>query len=459
MKNKKRICLILIAAGFIFVLHPCLFSVDLKTSKGIKLSVFPDNDALYFHAEILIRFSPETNAVISYLTYLNIFNEKVSGSKSRVLNSLLKLGNDAEIVYGGDHIIVKVNFLQNRLTQFIQLLKKITDFGNFSLKNFLYSLKNFRQLFFLDKNWEKIVATRIAKKSAFNKVDITSEYILSDKALKKINLSQVRSFYKRNFVLKNISVAVKGKVNPYIFLGLVEKTFRNYRKQSSSEEHPVRRKLRNERKTIIINTGAIKNGFDIFWFIPVPPKNTLRFNLIMISNNILFGYPLGSISKMVSNAGVKNFRISSSVCEFMDISFICNRVRLAKSADVRKFLFIANNSFRKLLPGRISKKEFLSSYNGIVLGKQVQSDNIDYEPENKIRDELIRQNYFKFDIGLSSFRNKNISFINFKNYIGDRTRHREFQKIMKRGSVIIFGNAARIVSGGGIDDSYIIEIR
>jgi len=93
------------------------------------------------------------------------------------------------------------------------------------------------------------------------------------------------------------------------------------------------------------------------------------------------------------------------------------------------------------------------------LGKQVQSDNIDYEPENKIRDELIRQNYFKFDIGLSSFRNKNISFINFKNYIGDRTRHREFQKIMKRGSVIIFGNAARIVSGGGIDDSYIIEIR
>ncbi len=432
-------------------------AIDLTTAGGIKLHIISDKKALYFHSEILVRFQETRNTSISYLTFLNLFNEKVVSSRSSLLSLLFKMGNDFELIYNVDHIVIRGNFLKDRVPIFIQFLKKLSGGVNFSLKNFSYSLKNFKDLFISDKNRRKIIASQIALREIFSKSAPTKEFILSEVSLKKINLSQIRSFYKKNFILPNLSVAIRGNINPYIFLGLTEKAFKNFNRYPIKPKFKPDRELTTKRKIIIVNIGKASRRPEIFWFIPVPPKGTEEYNIMEISNNILFGYPFGTVFRVASKYGIRNIRSSRSFCDFQNISFICNRISLNRYSDLRKFFFIANNSFRKLLPGRISKKEYLSSYNNIYLAKMIASDSFDYIAKDFIKRDLLRSNQFPLQ-RLKKRKRDDLSYVSFNKYIEVNSGKGVFFKRIHKGVIVIIGNSTAILRNLNIKNAEVINV-
>lgn len=456
--NKRKIPQYVIALILGLSLFGTQDAIELTMTKGMKLNIIPDKDALYIHSEILIKFRETINPAISYLTFLNIFNEKVATPKSSVLNSLFKMGNDFDLILNEDHLLIKVNFLQGKVQLFIQFLKKLFSFGDFSLKKFRYSLTNFRELFFSDKNWERILASQIAQSEIFKDVVTLRDLMLKKKSINNINLSQIRSFYKKNFILPNVTVALEGNINPYIFLGLTEKAFKKRKKIIFKPIRIFKKTLSLKRKVVIVNTGRLKRYPEIFWFIPIPPKGAEGFDILRISNKILFGYPLSAISIMASKSGIRNFKISTSIYNFQNISFLCNRINISRYGDIEKFIFIANNSFRKLIPGRIGKKQYLSSYNFIYLGEKIASDQFDYKVGNLIQKALTAANpYRRVDERRQGLK-KDVTFVSFNNFIEKNSDKDLFLKRIRYGVIVIFGDSNTILKNFRVQKAGVLNV-
>jgi len=395
--------------------------VEQTTSKGFRVSLIKDPSLLFIHAELAIYYSDISNSIIPYLTIMNIFDDQTNNPRTGLRNSLFKMGNDFEIDYKIDHLIIKVNFLRSDIKQFMNFLKGLYAYRDFSLKKFNYSIRNFWDLFKKRKAWKQIIATQIAFANLF-KQDHAGKFLISERNLKRLNLSYIRSFFKNNYILANSFLTLRGDIKPYFVFGLIEKVFKNFKNRKANYEKFKYDRFRNDRKVIIVD---IRENITpcIYWINPAsPPDKKIHYQSIII-NNILFGYPFGRISRGISGSGIKNFNISNEVHNHRNISILCNKIEINYKY-MGKFIFIADNMVNRFGINRLSRKEY---YETKAMKKITESFA---NNTTKDKGKILKSNLLK-----------NISYEDFLKTTSESFDTIHANRNKKKGIIIIFGNA------------------
>jgi hypothetical protein len=134
IKNLTTGCLVLLVCLGKLVC-PLKASREVFSTSGpqdIKLKIIKDPNMNFIHAELAIFYkNKNVNPAIRHLTMLNVFDEDVNQGGSGLLNTLKKLGNDFEVLDRPDYLLLKINFLQDRLPifgqclQFLELISQI----------------------------------------------------------------------------------------------------------------------------------------------------------------------------------------------------------------------------------------------------------------------------------------------------------------------------------------------
>lgn len=442
-QNRIRQGSIILLIFSFFVIIPANISgltLEQTTSKGLRMNLIKDSSLRFVHAEIVIYYSEIKNPAVPYLTLMNIFDPQISNPQSGLLNILFKMGNDIEIDYKLDHLIIKINFLPADINQFVNFLKGLYRYKGFSLKKFNYSINNFWDLFTKEDEWKRVIAAQIAFSKLFS-YDHPGQFLVPGKALRKLNLSHIRSFHKNNYILPNSYLTVQGDINPYVLFGLIEKAFRNFKNLKADYVKFRYEQFKADRKVIIVDNGSNGNPY-IYWIDPLPPSDNIDHHHSRIINNILFGYPLGRISRSASSSGIKNFNISWIIHHHRNISVVCKKIRVGYR-DIEKFIFIADNIIRKLGVGRISRKEYLDSYNFVFQKEKINSDNYEVKAGIKIAEsfsgKLKNENRSKMKSDL-----KDLNYTNFSKTLSDPSGSYNANRNKKKGIIVIFGNPSLI---------------
>ena len=380
--------------------EPVVQKQAFTTSKGLNVKFLIDNTMNFIHGELLIYYNGKyRNPAIPSLTLLNIFNKDVNKSGSNLLNILKKMGNDFEVEQTVDFQMVKINFLPDRLHQFIKFLKGLYTYKSFLnikinpdshiyrkrqrdiLGKFNDSVKNYWQYFFKKENWKRGIAYQIAYNKLFPGNPLGNTLITTD-ALKQVGMSDVRTFYQRTYRLPNSLLIIKGNFKPQLARAYINGEFASFKRQVP--EVPVSHKLRinNKREIVIFN---INNSVPplLFWFdtsVPVNHKNYIPF---LALNNILFGFPTGRIYLGAREMNMSSLEIRSEVTNHKEVSVICNTVEL-RSRDIETFIRLVDREKKKLTKKRVERKEYLNTLSYFYGKTKVDTQHIDNDINREI---------------------------------------------------------------------------
>ena len=441
--NNIRAGSIIILIVIFAVVFPAEISpqaLEQTTSKGLRMSLIKNSSLMFIHAEVVIYYSEIKNPTIPYLTFMNIFNDQVKDPQTGLLNLLFKMGNDVEFDYRTDYLIIKINFLPSDTNRFISFLKGLYSYKDFPLRKFGYSTKNFWKLFTSKEGWRQIISVQIAFSKFFNPLK-TGKLLSYGKDLKRLNLSQIRSFYKNNYRLSNSYLSVVGDIKPYVFFGLIEKSFRNFRNRTPNYNKFRYGRHQTDRKVIIVDDSSIRTPV-MYWIDPIEPSNNMNHHHSRIVNNILFGYPLGRISRSASSSGIKNFNITWVIHQHRNLSTVCRKIRIGYK-DIEKFIYIADNIINNLGISRVSRKEYLDSYNFVFQQEKIDSDKFEVKAEEKISESYLIDPAKNNGPGEKKLL-KNLSYANFSRTLSDPSGNYNINRNKKKGIIVIFGKASII---------------
>jgi len=415
-------------------------TLEQTTSKGLRMSLIKDTSLLFIHAEIVIYYSEINDPAVPYLTLINLFDDQVNDPQSGLLHSLFKMGNDYTIEYKIDHLIIKVNFLESDINLFIGFLKNLFSYRGFSLREFNYSTQNFWRLFKRQGDWQQIIAAQVAFTKLFSQ-DHPGQFLVPGRDLGRLNLSHIRSFYKKNYTLPNSYLTIQGDINPYVVFGLIEKEFRNFKNLKANYGNYRYDNYKTDRQVVIVDDPG--NGYpSVYWVDPIPTADKITHHHSRIVNNILFGYPFGRISESASGAGIKNFNISWVIHHHRNISILCRRIRLGYR-DIEKFIFIADNIIRSLGLGRVMRKEYLDSFNYVFHKEKIEADEYDLKAREKVTESFVSGPDSNRSGGQRDLL-KDLSYVNFSKILSDPAGSYYINRNKKKGIIIIFGQASLI---------------
>jgi len=360
IKNLTTGCLVLLVCLLKFA-SPLKASLEVYSTSGaqdIKLKIIKAPHLNFIHAELVIfNKNKDVNPAIRHLTMLNVFDEEVNQGGSGLLSTLKKLGNDFEVVKRPGYLLLKINFLRDKLPIFGQFLKGLYSYKAFSLKKFNYSVYNFRKLLLKHKNWKKNAAFQVAYQKLFPNHPLGNELVVPG-SVTKINLAQIRSFYQRIYTLNNSLLIIKGNLKAGVVLGSINRALKQIKKQEIKKRNPKRKLKINGGREVIIYHINNSNPPEIYWFETIPPLNSKNHIPLRVLNDMLFSQPIGRLSRV--NNGVKFPRIHTEVLNHEYVSVICNNLRLNFS-DIEKFILLVDAEKRKLK--NINRREYLDVKN------------------------------------------------------------------------------------------------
>jgi len=358
------------------------------SSKGLKIKIIKDISLPFIHAEILIFYRDKSDRpAISYLVKENMFNKDINKSNPNLLSALRRLGNDFHIEHRPDFLKIRVNFLITRFSVFAQFLKELYSYKAFSLKRYNDSIFNFKKHFLKSKEVEK----KIAKLLAYNNLfpgHLLGNTIVDVDTLIKINLAQIRSFYRKTYKPENSFLFIKGNLNPHITFGLVEKALKSFRKSKNIIFYTEKLTINRDRKIYILDVKSTDFP-TVYWFHVIPPLRDKDHLPLVILNNILFGYPIGNLFKSAGYSGIRYIKkMESEVLNHAETSVICNTVKL-NYYDIEKFILLYEQETRKLRVRKISRNEYLNALNYFLGKSKVDSGHF----ENNVRSEIKKSVY------------------------------------------------------------------
>jgi hypothetical protein len=360
IKNLTTGCLVLLVCLGKLVC-PLKASREVFSTSGpqdIKLKIIKDPNMNFIHAELAIFYkNKNVNPAIRHLTMLNVFDEDVNQGGSGLLNTLKKLGNDFEVLDRPDYLLLKINFLQDRLPIFGQFLKGLYTYKTFSLKKFNYSVYNFWNLFLKSRDWKRNAAFQVAYQKLFPG-HLLGNTLVVPGLITRINLAQIRSFYQRTYTLRNSQLIVKGNLKTGIVLGSISRVLKTLKKQEIKKRYTKAKFKINGGREVIIYHINNNSPPEIYWFETIPPLNHKNHIPLRVLNDMLFSQPVGRLCRV--NKGVRFPRINKEVLNHEDVSVICNTVRLNYS-DIEKFILLVDTERRKLK--KITRREYLDVKN------------------------------------------------------------------------------------------------
>jgi predicted Zn-dependent peptidase len=360
-----------------------LFSFS--TSKGLAIKVLQDNDMPFMHAQLLIFMDSSmqnyTSLVVSQLAVMNMFERALNSPPSNLLGMLQRQGNDYQIEQNPEFIKITMNFLPERLAAFPKLLKEIFNYQSFHLKKFDESKEKFWSLFAKDRDWKKEIAFWLAYQQVVGNFYFNQKFLLQE-FINKINLAQLRSFLLRSFRPDNALLILKGKINPYFILGMIEKDLplapplpaKNKKEETS---------LNTGRKVFILNVTTTDLPM-VYWFDTAPPMTDSNFIPYFVGNFSLFGFPGGRIYQSEKNQfKMGSNKVNTETYFLKNFSFFCNYLRLNYS-DLENFLLLVDQERKRFSAQPIERKEYLDALNYYIGQTQVETGRFDYGLQGEI---------------------------------------------------------------------------
>lgn len=369
------------------------------TQKGLKVKILTDPAMDFIHAELLIFHKGKfNNPAIPTLTLLSLFDRNINKSGSNVLDILEKLGNDFTVEQTGDYLVLKINFLPDKLLLFARFLKGLYSYSPFlNIKinpesytfrkrehdisqKFEKSVNTYWKYFFSKENWKREIAYQIAYNKLFPSCTLGNMLITAD-SLKQATVSEMRVFYQRAFRLPNSYLIIKGNTDSQVVQAYLNSAFSFFKEQVP--EVPIEEKLNitDKREIIVFNVNNAEAPV-VFWFEAVEPLDNERHIPYLVLNNILFGFPIGRIYLGAREMDMGNLDIHSEVTNQKGVSVICNTVEL-RFRDIETFIQLADREKKKLTVKKVERNEFLNTlsyfYGKIKTDTQYFDNDINHE--------------------------------------------------------------------------------
>lgn len=376
--------------------------------EGLRVKVFHAPQMRHIHAQLLIHYHDDPgNPAIPYLTAMNIFDKKVTRYVTSLQGMLRKMGNDFEVENRSDFLRFKINFLPDKMPQFIKFLKALYNYRPLTSstpdlttysdrrrvrtieQNFKDSVDYYWKHFFQQKDWEKQIATQLAYQHFFPK-SVLGRTFINPTWLKNVTLAQLRKFYRKTYVLPNSLLVLKGNIpRPVMVYGRIRVEFGSFKKAKPIPIPEENISINNNKKLIIFNVEG-ETYPTIYWFEAISTFNQKNPLTSLILNNILFAYPTG---RLFLDAGKRNININSLKLEteminHRTVSVICNTIRL-RIKDMERFLQMADREKKKLKATPVERKEFLNILSSIFGRIRVNTRDV----ENDVNIEIMKIKY------------------------------------------------------------------
>jgi len=440
----------LINALFLFVLLTQLMSFTLfsevttfVSAKGLSIKILKSNAIGFIHAEILIFYPDKINPAISYLTVENMFNPDIHNTTPNLLSVLKRMGNDFQIEHRVDYLKISLNFLPGRISLFTQFLDELFRYKSFGLKRYNDSISNYRRHFMRKSEWEKAMARQYAYSHLFPDHALGNTVIDADSLL-KINLAQIRSFYRNTFRLGNSLLLLKGDLNPHITFGMIEKDLKSFKKAEKQETLAEELKVIDNRKIIVLDVASNESP-TIFWFQAIPSLGGNNHMLWTVMNNILFNYPIGVVYKRAALYGIRNIRkIETEVINHYQVSVLCNTIKINYS-DIERFIMLVDSETRKLTKRKIDRKEYLDSLNFFLGQAKVNSSNFNHDVQMEIKKSIL--NLEEKNIAISPNIFQKVTLDNLNRFIGNFKFMARNGNHIRRPEIIVITGNARLIKG------------
>jgi predicted Zn-dependent peptidase len=428
------------------------------TSKGMPIKVLQDNEMPFIHAELLIFLEDNTknyfSLAISQLTVMNMFNRELNLPSSNLLDSFFKLGNDYQVEQTPEYVKISLNFVPDRLASFAKLLKEIFTYQSFHLKKFDQSKENFWSFFTKNKDWKKEIAFSLAYQQIVGNFHFSQGFFIQ-RFFNDINLAQVRSFYLKTFRLDNSLLILKGKVNPYIALGMIEKDL------PPIVGHLLKTKKEDisanpNRKIFVLNSASFDSPM-IYWFDVAPAATADDYLPFFISNFSLFGFPGGRIYQSErSRFLLDGYKVSTDIFSLKSFTVFCNYLRLNYD-DVENFLLLVDQERKKFSVQPIARKEYLDALNYYLGQAQVETGRFDYGVQQVIDLFQVRPSSL-LPPRRSPELIRDVTFERVVQVMDDLMGYKHKAGVQEKGIIVLIGNANLIVNNLKILKADIIEL-
>jgi len=204
-----------------------------------------------------------------------------------------------------------------------------------------------------------------------------SRGFLLQEVLNGINMAQLRSFLLRTFRPDNARLVLKGKINPYFILGMIEKDLPSPPPTAAKPRH-AEVSLNTGRRIFILNVNS-PDLPTVYWFDVAPAAGDAAYFPYAIGNFTLFGFPGGRIYQSERNRTLMGgYKVYTETLFMRDFTLLCNYLRLNYS-DVEDFLLMVDQERRRFSVRPIERKEYLDAMNYFVGLAQVESSRFDHD--------------------------------------------------------------------------------
>ncbi len=381
----------------LLILHPGLQQASdnafhFRTQRGINLRIIQDQQMPFIHAQVIVLFdyseSPPTqlSTGIPALTVFHLFNREIDEPSSPLLRSLRRLGGDYELELFPDHLLISLNFPNDRLSLLGGFLRELFNYSHFFIKKLNRSLEIYWPDFFRRPEWKSTLARRLGYALLFPGQPLGFTY-LPFSELPNLNLYQLRSFYQKNFRPQRSSVIVKGNINPHVTLGLLERSMHG----SSDSERPDEVTVtippfppapQRERK-IVFFPAADSEPPLLMWLEALPEINHPQHLAQLALHHALFSFPGGRIYQARFNQfSARNYQFQSEVNHHAGAAVITHQVRV-NPADIEPLLGLIDQERRRLLAQPLDRREYLEAVNNFLNKAKVRTADFEQEVRNE----------------------------------------------------------------------------
>lgn len=375
--------LLLLALGRADAAEPRLFSF--ATSKGLPVKVLQDNDLPFIHAQLLVYLDSGTQShsaqAILKLALLNLFERSLNSPPANLMDLLQRQGGDFLVEQTPEFVKISVNFLPDRLPAFSRLLKELFTYQSFHLGKFNASKERFWPLIMKGRDWKKEIAVALCYQQLVGNFYFSHRF-LPREVINGINMAQVRSFMLRTFRPDNALLVLKGKVNPYFVLGMIEKDLPQPAPRAARPKAAAP-PLNPARRIFILNVDQPEPPL-VYWFDVSPAAADPDFLPFAVGNFSLFGFPGGRVYHSERNRFLmEGYKVETETIHLRDFTLFCNYLRLNYS-DLENFLLLVEQERRRFAIRPIERKEYLDALNHLIGQAQVASSRFDHDLQAEI---------------------------------------------------------------------------
>jgi predicted Zn-dependent peptidase len=419
---------------------------SLQTAKGFPLKVLQDSEMPLVHAELYVFLDSSgqnyNSLLISQLAVMNVFSQELDTPSSGLLASLFRLGNDYQVEQNPEQVKISVNFLPDRLAGFTKVVKEIFSYQSFHLGKFNRSKEQYWLLLKKNRDWKREIAFLLAYQQIIGNFDF-SQGVMLQELINGINLAQLRSFYLKTFRPDNSLLIIKGNVNPYIVLGLLEKDL-----PASAAPAPKKKKedvrIHPGRKIFVLNQMGADYPM-IYWFDVAPSASNLDYLSFFIGNYAVFGFPGGRIYQSERNQALLNgVKVSTEIYPLKSFTIFCNHLRMSYS-DIENFLQSVDLERKKFTVRAIAKKEYLDALNYFLGRAQVETGFYTHGIQ-QVLDRFYAPAATSQALPRPSELFREVTYERVAQMMDDVMGYKNKTSVRERGIIVLIGNAGLIVN-------------